>query len=132
MGPDHEVNAGAPPVCAAARHVTKAFTQQVRGMSELERQAAKVPTQEAPVVADEGLASRPVRRDEGQSPLEPPGLPRDQQWPRLAAAGERVRVAPPSAVLTRRSRRLAVVPLCHRACAPVVIRCSGMHHRAHR
>ena len=132
MGPDHEVNAGAPPVCAAARHVTKVFTPQVRGMRELERQAAKVPTQEAPVVADEGLASRPVRRDEGHSPLEPPGLPRDQQWPRLAAAGERVRVAPPSAVLTRRSRRLAVVPLCHRACAPVVIRCSGMHHRAHR
>lgn len=99
-------------------------------MRDRERQAANVPTHAAPGVADEGLALRTVMRDAGKAPLEPPGRPRDQQWPRMAAAGARVRSAPPSAVLTRRSRLRAVWPLGQRACAPGVLRCRGLHHRA--
>jgi hypothetical protein len=75
---------------------------------------------------------RTVRRDAGTSPRDPPGLPRDQQWPLLAVAVERVLVAPPSAVLKRRSRLLAVWPLCPRACEPCVIRCRWLHQSAHR
>jgi len=87
-------------------------------MSDLERQAEKVPTKAAPVVADSGLAMRAVMRDAGKYPLEPPGRQLYQQLPLIAASVERVMVAHPSALLKRLSRMLAVLPLFHRAFEP--------------
>ena len=118
IGPYHDVKEGAQPVCEADRHVKQEFNKTVRGMRDLVRQAETGPTTAAPVVADDGWAMRTVRRDEGTYPLEPPGLQRYQQLQRMAASVERVMVAPPSAVLTRRSRLLAVLPLFQRAFDP--------------
>jgi hypothetical protein len=42
----------AQPVCEADRHVKQEFNKKVRGMRDLERQAEKVPTKAAQVVAD--------------------------------------------------------------------------------
>lgn len=75
IGQEHELHEGAPPVCAADRHVTKALQKQVRGVRAVERQAAQALTQEAPRGADDGFSLRTVMRDEGKSPLQPPGVP---------------------------------------------------------
>jgi hypothetical protein len=121
----------AQPVCEADRHVKQAFKKQVRGIRDLARQAEKVPTQEAQVVADDGLAIRPVMRDDGKSPLEPPGLQLYQKLPLMAASVERVMVAHPSALLQRLSRMLAVLPLFQRAFEQGVILFSWSHQIAH-
>jgi hypothetical protein len=99
---------------------------------ERARHAAAPPSPAAPRGADDGLAGRTGLRDEGPDPLEPPGVTWAQQWPRLGASGERVMGAQPSAVLTKRLRLLAVLPLFPQAFAPLVIRCRWLHHLAQR
>ena len=110
----HYLKDVAQPVCEADRHFKKELKKQVRGIRDLERQAEKVPTKEAQVVADYGLAIRTVRRDDGQYPREPPGLQLYQKLQLIAASVERVMVARPSALLKRRSRMLAVLHLFQR------------------
>jgi hypothetical protein len=128
--PYHAVKDVAPPIGAADRHVTQELTQTIRGSRAIERHAATAPRQDAPRVADEGLAMRTVRRDEGQSPLEPPGVERDQPWPLLAASVERVMVGPPSARRHTLARRRAVLNVCHQADAPWVRRFRGVYQIA--
>lgn len=130
-GPSHEVPDGAPPSGEADRHVTQELPQKRRGRSAIERPADAPPSQAAPLGADEGLAGRTVRRDEGPEPLEPPGVQWSPTWPLLVASGARGMGAPPSAVLKQRSPRRAVLPLCPQACAPLVSRGGGLHHLAH-
>jgi hypothetical protein len=81
----------AQPVCEADRHVKKELNKQIRGISDLARHAENSPSQEAQVVADDCLALRTVRRDDGKDPLEPPGVKLYQPWQLMAAAVERVR-----------------------------------------
>jgi hypothetical protein len=131
IGQYHDLKDVAQPVCAADRHVKQEWTKKVRGMSDLERQAEKVPTKAAPVVADSCLAMRAVMRDDGKYPLEPPGRQLYQKLQLIAASVERVMVAHPSALLKRLSRMLAVLPLFHRAFEPWVILFSWLHHIAH-
>ena len=132
MCPDHALPEVAPPSGAADRPVKKALHKTSRGSRALERPADTSPRQDAPRVADAGWARRTVRRDEGPSPLEPPGVTRDQPWPLLAAAVARVRVGPPSARLTTLARRRAVLNVCHTADAPWVRRCRGVYPIAQR
>jgi hypothetical protein len=101
LGHLHSLKAVAPPLCEAARPVKKELQQKIRGIRDLERQAANSSTQEAQVVAHDGLALRTVMRDEGTYPLEPPGLQRYQKLQLLAASVERVMARHPSALLKR-------------------------------
>jgi len=130
--PSPDVPEVAHPVGEAARHGKKALHKKSREISALERPAAHSPRQAAQVVADSGLARRTVMRDEGKSPLAPPGVQRYQPWPRMAASVERVMAAQPSARLTRLSRRRSVWHVCQNACAPLVIRFSWSQQSAHR
>jgi hypothetical protein len=129
--PDHDLKDVAQPVGEADRPLKQEVKKKVRGSRDLARPADKVPTTAAQVVADYGLAMRTVMRDEGKSPREPPGLQLYQQLPLMAASGERVMVAHPSAVLKRLSRMLAVLPLCQREFEQFVILCSWIHQIAH-
>jgi hypothetical protein len=54
------------PICDRDRHVKKALKKRVRGIRELERQAEPAAKKAAQVVADECVAVRTVRRDEGR------------------------------------------------------------------
>ena len=121
----------AQPVCEADRHFKKELKKKVRGIRDLERQAEKVPTKEAQVVADYCLAIRTVMRDDGKYPLEPPGLQLYQKLQLIAASVERVMVAHPSALLKRLSRMLAVLHLFQREFEQFVILFSWIHHIAH-
>jgi hypothetical protein len=121
----------AQPVCAADRHVKSELNKKVRGSREVERHAEQSRTQEAQVVADSCLAIRTVMRDEGKSPLEPPGLQLDQKLQLIAASGERVRAAHPSALRKKLSRMLAVVNVCQKEFEPLVRLCSWIHQIAH-
>jgi hypothetical protein len=85
----------AQPVGEADRHIKKALKQTIRGISDLERPAEHSSSKEAQGVADDGLAIRTVMRDDGTYPLEPPGVQRYQQLPRMAASVERVMAAHP-------------------------------------
>jgi hypothetical protein len=62
----HDLKDVAQPVGEADRHFKKELQKQVRGIRDLERQAEKVPTKDAEVVADDCLAIRTVMRDEGK------------------------------------------------------------------
>jgi hypothetical protein len=110
--------------------VKKALQQKIRGSRDIARHAGHSSTTDAHLVADECLAIRPVLRDEGTYPLEPPGVPRYQQVPLMAASVERVRGAPPSTFLNQLARRLAVVHRCHKACEPLGLRCRWIDHMA--
>jgi hypothetical protein len=101
MCQDHDLKDVAQPVCDADRQVKKELKKKVRGISDLARHAEQWRSKEAQVVADDGLAMRTVRRDDGQSPLEPPGLQLYQHLQLIAAAVERVMAAHPSAWLKR-------------------------------
>jgi hypothetical protein len=105
----------AQPVGEADRHVKNELKKKVRGVRDVERQAEQSLTTEAQVGADYGLAMRTVMRDDGQYPLEPPGVQLYQKLPLMAASVERVRALPPSALLQRLSRRRSVLNLCHQA-----------------
>jgi hypothetical protein len=70
----HDVKDVAPPVCEADRQFQKALKQKVRGIRTIARPAEQASTTAAPLVADSCLAVRTVRRDDGNYPLEPPGL----------------------------------------------------------
>jgi hypothetical protein len=121
----------AQPVGAADRQVKKELKKKIRGLRDLERQAENSPSQEAQVVADDGLALRTVMRDEGTYPLEPPGVQLDQQWQRMAASVERVMAAHPAALLKRLSRMRAVWHVCHKEVEQFVILCRWIHQIAH-
>jgi hypothetical protein len=97
IGQEHALKEVAPPVCAADRPRQQELNQTGRGLRALERQADPWRSKEAQVGADSCLAMRPVRREAGQSPLEPPGLPLEQHLPLIAASVERGMTAPPSA-----------------------------------
>lgn len=106
----------AQPSGEADRHVKKELKKKIRGIRDLERQAESSPSKAAQVVADYCLAIRPGMRDDGQYPLEPPGVQLYQQWPLIAASVERVRAAHPAALLKRRSRMLAGWNVLQKAC----------------
>jgi transposase len=72
------------------------------------QESPKSSTKEAQVVADSCRAIRTVMRDDAKYPLEPPGLQLYQKLPLMAASVERVMALPPSALLKRLSRMLAV------------------------
>jgi hypothetical protein len=127
----HDVTDVAQPVCEADRHVKKELHKKIRGIRDLERQAENSPSKDAQVVADYCLALRTVMRDDGTYPLEPPGGKLYQQWPLMAASVERVRAVYPSALLTRRSRMLAVLNVFQQAFAQLVILCSWIPQMAH-
>jgi hypothetical protein len=129
--PYHYLQDVALPACEADRHLKKELKKKVRGIRDLERQAEKVPTKEAQVVADYCLAIRPVMRDDGKYPLEPPGLQLYQKLQLIAASVERVMVAHPSALLKRLSRMLAVLHLFPREFAQLVSLFSWIHQIAH-
>jgi hypothetical protein len=124
------VKDGAPPICDADRQVKQELKKQIHGSREIERPAATSPRKDAQMVADDGLAMRTVRRDEGKSPLDPPGVQLDQQLPRMAASVERVMVVHPSALLKNRSRMLSVLHGFHKAYEQLVILCSGVYQIA--
>jgi len=131
IGQFHDLQDVAPPVCEADRQGKQELQKQSRGIRDLERQAENSPSQEAQVVADYGLALRTVRRDDGKSPLEPPGGKRSQQWPLMAASVERVRAVYPSALLQRRSRMRAVLNVFQQEFEPLVILVSWIPQMAH-
>ena len=128
----HSLKDMAPPGCAADRHVKQELKQKIRGIRDLERQAENSPSQAAPVVADYGLAMRTVMRDDGQSPLEPPGVQLYQKLQRMAASGERVVAAHPSALLKRRARMRSVLHVFQKEFDQLVILFSWIHQIAHR
>jgi hypothetical protein len=76
IGPYHSWQDVAQPIGDRDRQFQKALHKRVRGSRALERPAAQSANQDAQVVADYGLARRTVRRADGRSPLEPPGVPR--------------------------------------------------------
>ena len=82
------------------------------------------------MVADYGLAIRTVMRDDGKSPLDPPGVQRYQQLPLIAASVERVMVVHPSARLKQLSRMLSVLNVCQKAYEQLVILCSWVYQIA--
>jgi hypothetical protein len=127
----HSVNDVAPPVCEADRHVKQARQKKGRGLRDIERQAEPSPTTEAQIGVDDSLAMRTVMRDEGTYPLEPPGVPLSQQLQLMAAAVERVKAMHPAALLTRLSRRLAVVNLFQTEDDQFVMFFSWVHQIAH-
>ena len=96
IGPLPDVQDVAPPRWEAARPMTKALHQKSRGIRDRERPAVQASSKDAPVVAEDGLARRPVMRAEGQAPLEPPGGPLDQTCQLRAASVERGRGTPPA------------------------------------
>ena len=126
----HDVKAVAPPVCEADRHVKQELKKQRRGSSDIARHAEPSPTKEAQLAADDRRAMRTVMRDEGKSPRDPPGVQLYQQLPLMAASGQRVKAAPPSALLNRLSRLLCVWKLCPKADEQLVRFCSGIHQIA--
>ena len=127
----HDLKDVAPPVCEADRHVKQELNKKLRGIRAMERQAEQSPTQEAPRAADSRLAMRTVRRDEGKYPLDPPGVQLSQKLPLIAASGERVKAAHPSALLKRLSRLRSVVNLFPTAYEQFVMVCSWIHQIAH-
>jgi hypothetical protein len=131
LGHFHYLKDVAPPVCEADRHGNKELNKKIRGIRDLERQAAQSSTKEAQVVADSWLAIRTVMRDDGQYPLEPPGLQLYQKLPLIAASVERVMAAHPSALLKRLSRRLAVLHLFQQEFAQLIMLFSWIYHIAH-
>ena len=62
----HDLKDVAQPICDADRYVKKELHKKIRGIREIERHAETSPSQDAPMVADYGLAMRTVRRDDGQ------------------------------------------------------------------
>lgn len=60
-----DVKEVAQPSCEADRHGKQELKKQIRGISALERQAEHSPSNAAQVVADDGLASPTVMRDDG-------------------------------------------------------------------
>lgn len=107
----HYLKDVAQPVCEADRHVKKELKKKVRGIRDIERQAAQSPSNEAQLAADYRLAIRTVMRDDGKSPLEPPGVQLYQKLQLIAASIERVKAAHPSALLKKLSRMLSVLTL---------------------
>ena len=75
----HDVNDVAQPVCAADRHVKQELQKKLRGIRDIARHAVHASTKDAPMVADSGLAMRPLMRADGNYPREPPGVPRYQR-----------------------------------------------------
>jgi hypothetical protein len=132
MCQDHDVPEVAQPGCAADRHVKTELHKKIRGIRALARHAENSPRTAAQGVADDGLASRTVRRDAGKYPLEPPGVPLDQKLPRMAASVERGMAAHPAALLKRRARLRSVWHVFQKAFAQRVIRFRGSHQIAHR
>jgi hypothetical protein len=127
----HYLKEVAQPICDADRHFKKELKKKIRGIREIERQAEAAPSQEAQLVADDCLAVRTVMRDDGKSPLEPPGLKLSQKLPLMMASVERVMGAHPSALLKKLSRMLAVLHLFPQEFEPRVILFSWIHHMAH-
>jgi hypothetical protein len=121
----------APPVCAADRHVKTELQKKLRGIRAITRQARPSSTTEAHVVADDWLAIRTLMRDDGQYPLEPPGVRLYPQLQRRAASVERVMVAHPSHLVNTLSRRLAVLNLFQKAFEQFVLLFSWIYHIAH-
>jgi hypothetical protein len=119
------------PVCEADRHVKKELKKKIRGIRDLERQAAKSSTKEAQVVADYCLAIRTVMRDDGKYPLDPPGVKLFQQLQLIAASVERVMATHPSALLKRLSRMLTVLHLFQQEFEQLVMLFSWIYHIAH-
>ena len=127
----HYLKDVAQPLCEADRHVKKELKKKIRGIRDLERQAAKSSTKEAQVVADYCLAIRTVMRDDGKYPLEPPGLQLYQKLQLIAASVERVMAIHPSALLKRLSRMLAVLHLFQQEFEQLVMLFSWIDHIAH-
>jgi hypothetical protein len=113
------------------RHVKKELKKQIRGIRAIERHAEQAPRQEAEVVADDGRAVRTVMRDDGQYPLEPPGVQRYQPLQMIAAPGERVMAVQPSALLKKLSRLLSVVNRGQQEFEQRVRLLRWIHHLAH-
>jgi hypothetical protein len=70
-------------------------------------------------------------RDDGRSPLAPPGVQLYQQLPLIAASVERVMAAQPSALLKRLGRMLAVLNAFQQEVEQLKILFRWMHHIAH-
>jgi hypothetical protein len=121
----------AQPICDADRHVKKELNKKSRGIREIERHAATLPSKDAQMVADDCLAIRTVMRDDGTYPLEPPGVKLYQQLQLIAASVERVMVAHPSALLNKLSRMLSVLNVFQKAYEQLVIRFSWVYQIAH-
>ena len=131
MCQEHSLKDVAQPICDADRHVKKELKKKIRGIRAIARQAETSPSKDAQMVADYGLARRTVMRDEGQYPLDPPGVQRYQQLPRMAASVERVMVVHPSALLKKLARMLSVLNGFHKAYEQLVILFSWVYQIAH-
>jgi hypothetical protein len=70
-------------------------------------------------------------RDAGRSPLDPPGVQLYRPLQLIAASVERVMAAPPSALLKRLWRMLAVWSACQQEFAPLEILLPWIHQSAH-
>ena len=127
----HYLKDVAQPLCEADRHVKKELKKKIRGIRDLERQAAQSSTKEAQVVADYCLAIRTVMRDDGKYPLEPPGVQLYQKLQLIAASVERVMVVHPSALLKKLSRMLAVLNLFQKEFEQLGMLFSWIYHIAH-
>jgi hypothetical protein len=128
---DHDLKDVAQPIGDLDRQMQKELQKQIRGIREIERQAEHSPSQDAPVVADYGLAVRAVMRDDGRSPLEPPGVKLYQQLQWIAAAVDRSMAAHPSAFLKRLWRLLAVLNACQHESEQLKILFGWIHPMAH-
>jgi hypothetical protein len=128
----HYLKDVAQPICEADRHFKKELKKRIRGIRDVERQAEQLPTKEAQMVADYGLAIRTVMRDDGKYPLDPPGVQLYQKLQLIAASVERVRVVHPSALLKRLSRMLSVLSFFQKEYEQLVMLFSWIYQIAHR
>jgi hypothetical protein len=127
----HYLKDVAQPICDADRHVKKELKKKIRGIREIERQAETSPSKDAQMVADYCLAIRTVMRDDGQYPLDPPGVKLYQKLQLIAASVERVMVVHPLALLKKLSRMLSVLNVFQKEYEQLVILFSWVYQIAH-
>lgn len=86
----HYLNEAATPVFEADRHAKKELNKRVRGMRPLERAVEGKDDAEADVVRGYAVAVRSALSDDGQAPLDTPGLRVQERLSQIAASLERV------------------------------------------
>ena len=69
-------------------------------------------------------------RDDGQYPLEPPGVQLYEKLPLIAASVERLKAIHPSALLTKLSRRLSILNVFQKEFTPLVLLFRWIHQIA--